>query len=95
MNLSPDAISLCCSVDCDNTPPPRPCQRECRGSNGKDYACNAGDPASSPGLGRSPGEGDGNPLQYSCLENPMNRGAASLNVATDSCLGTTGLDSRI
>ena len=34
-------------------------------------ACNAGDPGSIPGLGRSPGEGNGNPLQYSCLENPM------------------------
>ena len=38
-------------------------------------ACNAGDPGSIPGLGRSPGEGNGNPLQYSCLENPMNGGA--------------------
>ena len=36
-------------------------------------ACNAGDPGSIPGLGRSPGEGNGNPLQYSCLENPMDR----------------------
>ena len=34
-------------------------------------ACNAGDPGSIPGSGRSPGEGNGNPLQYSCLENPM------------------------
>ena len=38
-------------------------------------ACNAGDPGSIPGLGRSPGEGNGNPLQYSCLENPMDGGA--------------------
>ena len=38
-------------------------------------ACNAGDLGSIPGLGRSPGEGNGNPLQYSCLENPMDRGA--------------------
>ena len=38
-------------------------------------ACNAGDPGSIPRLGRSPGEGNGNPLQYSCLENPMDRGA--------------------
>ena len=37
--------------------------------------CNAGDPGSIPGLGRSTGEGKGNPLQYSCLENPMDRGA--------------------
>ena len=44
-------------------------------SVGKESACNAGDPGSIPGLGRSPGEGNGNPLQYSCLENPMDRGA--------------------
>ena len=37
------------------------------GSDGKASACNAGDPGSIPGLGRSPGEGNGNPLQYSCL----------------------------
>ena len=45
------------------------------GSVGKKSACNAGDPGSIPGLGRSPGEGNGNPLQYSCLENFMDRGA--------------------
>ena len=45
------------------------------GSNGKESACNAGDPGSVPGLGRSPREGNGNPLQYSCLENSMVRGA--------------------
>ena len=44
-------------------------------SVGKESACNAGDPGSIPGLGRSPGEGNGNPPQYSCLENPMDRGA--------------------
>ena len=43
-------------------------------SVGKETACNAGDPVSIPGSGRSPGEGKGNPLQYSCLENPMDRG---------------------
>ena len=37
-------------------------------------ACDAGDLGSIPGLGRSPGEGNGNPFQYSCLENPMDRG---------------------
>ena len=37
------------------------------GSDGNKYACNAGDPGLIPGLGRSPGEGNGNPLQYSCL----------------------------
>ena len=41
----------------------------------KDSACNAGDPSLIPGSGRSPGEGNGNPLQYSCLENPMDKGA--------------------
>ena len=41
----------------------------------KESACNAGDPASIAGLERSPGEGNDNPLQYSCLENPMDRGA--------------------
>ena len=45
------------------------------GSEGKASACDAGDPGSIPGSGRSPGEGNGNPLQYSCLENPMDRGA--------------------
>ena len=41
------------------------------GSEGKASAYNAGDPGSIPGSGRSPGEGNDNPLQYSCLENPM------------------------
>ena len=41
------------------------------GSDGKEFTCNAGDPGSIPGLGRSPGGGHGNQLQYSCLENPM------------------------
>ena len=45
------------------------------GSDGKAPAYNAGDPGSNAGLGRSPGEGNGNPLRYSCLENPMDRGA--------------------
>ena len=45
------------------------------GSYGKASAYNEGDPGSIPGLGRSPGDGKGNPLQYSCLENPMDGGA--------------------
>jgi len=45
------------------------------GLDGKVSARNAGDLGSIPGLERSPGEGDGNPLQYSCLENPMDGGA--------------------
>ena len=44
-------------------------------ADGKASAYNAGDPGSIPGSGRSPGEGNGNPLQYSCLENPMDGGA--------------------
>ena len=44
-------------------------------SNGKKSVCNAGDLGLIPGLGRSLGGGHGNPLQYSCLENPMDRGA--------------------
>ena len=44
-------------------------------SVGKESTCNAGDPVSIPGWGRCPGEGNGNPLQYSCLENPMDIGA--------------------
>ena len=48
------------------------------GSEGKVSACNAGDPGSIPGLGRSPGEGNGNPLQYPCLENPMDGEAGRL-----------------
>ena len=44
-------------------------------SDGKESACSAEDPGSIPGYGRSPGEGNGNPLQYSCLENSMDREA--------------------
>ena len=45
------------------------------GSDGKESAYNAEGPGSIPGSGRSPGEGSDYPLQYSCLENPMDRGA--------------------
>ena len=45
-----------------------------RSSVGKESACNAGDLGLIPGLGRSPGKGNGNPLQYSCLESPMEIG---------------------
>ena len=45
------------------------------GSDGKESACNTGDLGLIPRLGRSPGEGNGNLLQYSCLENAMDRGA--------------------
>ena len=50
------------------------------GSDSKESSCNAGDPCSIPGSGRSSGEGHGNPLQYSCLENPTDRGALQATV---------------
>ena len=50
------------------------------GSVGKESACNAGDPGLIPGLGRSPGEGNGNTLQYCCLENSMDRGVGQAAV---------------
>ena len=50
------------------------------GSEVKTSACNAGDPGSIPGSGRSPGEEVGNPLQCSCWEKPMDRGALSVMV---------------
>ena len=50
------------------------------GARGKESACNAGDPGWIPGSGRSSGEGNSNPLQYSCLENPMDRGALRATV---------------
>ena len=70
--------SLCSSAQQDAQ-----CRLLCRfpslgfpgGSDGKAFAWNAGDPGSIPGSGRSPGEGNGNPLQYSCLEDPMEEGA--------------------
>ena len=49
------------------------------GSDGKESACNAGDLGSIPGSGRSPGVGNGNPLQYSCLENSTDRGRATVH----------------
>ena len=59
-------------------------------------ACNAGDPGSIPGLGRSPGEGNGNALQYSCLENPMDRGAwqATVHRVTKSWTRLSNFTSR-
>ena len=50
------------------------------GSDGKETACNVGDLGSVLGLGRFPGEGNGNPLQHSCLENSMDRGAWRVTV---------------
>ena len=56
------------------------------GSDGKESACDAGDPGSFPGSGRSPREGNGNPLQYSCRENSMDGGAwrATVHGVTES-----------
>ena len=56
------------------------------GSDVKVSACNEADPGSIPGLGRSLGEGNGNPLHYSCLENPMDRGVwqATVHWVTES-----------
>ena len=52
------------------------CLKDFPGSSlGKESACSAGDLGSIPGLGRFPGEGNGKPLEYGCLENPMNKGA--------------------
>ena len=55
-------------------------------SDSKEFTCNAGDPGSIPGLGGSPGEGNGNPPQYSCLENPMDGEAlrATVHEVTES-----------
>ena len=55
-------------------------------SDGKESACNVGDPSSNPGWGRSPGEGKGNLLEYSCLDNSMDRGAwqATVHGVTES-----------
>ena len=52
-----------------------PCEGLLQWLSGKESACNAGDLGSVPGSGKSPGGGHSNPLQYSCLENPMDRGA--------------------
>ena len=63
-----------------------------RSSDGKESACNVGDPGSIPGLGRSPGGGNGSPLQLSYLENPMDRGAwrATVHGVTKSRIRLSG-----
>ena len=62
---------------------------ESGGSEVKASACSTGDLGSIPGMGRSPGEGNGNPLQYSCLENPMDGGAWWATVHRVAELDTT------
>ena len=58
-------------------------------SDGKESACNVGDLGSVPGSGRCPAEGSGYPLQYSCLENPMDRGVWQVTVHGAAELDTT------
>ena len=60
------------------------------GSDSKESACNAGDLGLIPGSGRFPGEGNGYPLQYSCLENPMDRGAWQATVHGVARVGHDG-----
>ena len=57
-------------------------------SEGKEFACNAGNQGSIPGLGKFPGEGNGNQLQYSCLENPMDKGAWQSTVRYNWAINT-------
>ena len=64
------------------------------GSEGEESACNVGDQGSIPGSGRSPGEGNSNPLQYSCLENSMDREAWQATVHGVAKSQTTLSDSR-
>ena len=64
------------------------------GPDGKASAYNVGDPGSIPGLGISPGEGNGNPLQYSCLENPMDRWADWLYFMGSQIVGHTKNSNR-
>ena len=71
--LSVNLASPCCCLVAKSCP--NLWQPHGLSSFDKETACNAGDLGLIPGSGRSPGEGNGNPLQYSCLENPMDRGA--------------------
>ena len=59
------------------------------GSDGKESVCNSGDQSSIPDPGKAPGEGNGNPLQHSCLENSMDRRAWRAIVLGTAVLGTT------
>ena len=75
-DLAPSSVSLWCLYSLSHVIYLPPSQVDFPGgSDGKASACNAGDLGSIPRSGRSPGEGNDNPLQHSCLENPMDRGA--------------------
>ena len=63
-----------CKIEDNTNTGNKHCQKQFTNSYNR-LACNAGDLGSIPGMGRSPGEGNGSPLQYSCLENPMDKGA--------------------
>ena len=75
----PNRKSFCIQIEKDNNQCvhlfPRSCNKVPGGSEVKASDCNGGDPGSIPGSGRSPGEGNGNLLQYSCLDSCMDRGA--------------------
>ena len=62
---------------------------------GKESACNVGDPGSIPRSGRSPGEGNGNPLQYSCLENAMDRSVCTVHRVINSQTGLKQLSTHV
>ena len=64
------------------------------GSKGEESACNAGDSGLIPGLGRAPGEGNGNPLQYSCLENSWTGEPGRLQSMGSKKLDTTEQEKR-
>ena len=78
LGMEPYSMSICILLFLSKGPHGGQCLGSQGGSVGKESACNAGDAGdtgSIPGLGTSPGEGHGKPLQYSCLENPKDRGA--------------------
>ena len=63
-------------------------------SDGKESACSVGDPGLIPGLGRSPGKGNGKPLQYSCLGKPMYRGACWATVHAVARVGLSNVATK-
>ena len=87
-NVLQNTCLTCCRwlINCCSLPS---CLGFPRGSEGKASGCNAGGPGLIPGSGRSPGEGNGGPLQCSCLENPMDRGAWQATVQWGSLVTNT------